>query len=333
MASGKSIDEKFAMRAAAEPALSMLLGVALMLTQCVCGSNNRPTETEQGGPHPTGATAPSPEGRGEVPDSTLTVAGNGPGAATTPGPTPGLKLPAGLDTKDLDDSEKRLLQEVLEDQYDPCGKPRSFLESLGAKDSCDEAKKLSVLAVQAIATGLSKKQVVQELLKEQARWASKTDFELADSPHHGEPGPGKKVIVEFFDYQCPHCKLASKPAKEMAERAGAVLYYKMLPLAIHPIAREAALVSLAAQRQGKFFAVHELFFDNQERLSSELIRTLAQQAGLDMVRLDADLKDPTLAAQLARDLAESVRAYIDGTPTFFVDGYRVEFEELEAALK
>ena len=296
----------------------MILGLALMLTQCVCGSNKRPTETD---------AAP------ERPVDPAQADTSAPAPATPTDPAPALRLPAGLDTKDLDQHERLLLQEVLEEQYDPCGKSRSFLDSLAAPDTCAEARKLAGLAVDRIADGLSKKQVVQELLKEQARWASKADFDLEGSPRHGEPGPGKKVVVEFFDYQCPHCKLASKPAKEMAEKTGAVLYYKMLPLEIHPIAREAALVALAAHRQGKFFAVHDLIFENQERLSSEVIRELAQKAGLDMARLDKDLADPTLTAQLERDVAESTRAKVDGTPTFFVDGYQVEYDQLEASLE
>lgn len=294
-----------------------------MLTQCVCGSNKRPTETDSAPerPAPVAPASPTP-----APD-----AGDPPAAAADP--KPALKLPASLDTKDLDHDEKLLLQEVLEEQYDPCGKPRSFLESLGAADACAEAHKLAGLAVTRIADGLSKRQVVQELLKEQARWASKAEFDLAGSPVFGEPGPGKKVIVEFFDYQCPHCKISNKPAKEIAEKTGAVLYYKMLPLEMHPNAREAALHALAAHRQGKFFALHELLFENQERLSPELIRELAQKAGLDLARLDKDLADPALTQQLERDIAESTRAKVTGTPTFFVDGYETELDQLEGALK
>ncbi len=293
----------------------------LMLTQCVCGSNNRPTDTDA-------ATIP-PVGEVARPDAAPTT----PTPAPAPEPKPALALPATLDTKDLDEAEKGLLQEVLEEQYDPCGKSRSFLDSLRAADTCDEAKKLGALAVAKITDGLSKKQVVQELLKEQARWASKMEFDLRDSPRHGEPGPGKKVIVEFFDYQCPHCKLASKPVAELAAKSNAVIYYKMLPLEIHPVAKEAALATLAAHRQGKFFELHDLVFDNQELLTSELVRVLASKAGLDMAKFDADLKDPSLAKLLERDIEEATRAKIDGTPTFYVDGYQVEYDQLEATLK
>ena len=288
----------------------------LMLTQCVCSSNKRPTESDAAAePRPDATAVPQPDT-----------------APAPPEEKPKLKLPASLATKDLDDDEKLVLQSVLEEQYDPCGKARSFLDSLAAPDTCDEAKKLAALAVDKIAEGLSKKQVVQEILKEQARWASKADFDFTGSPVHGEPAAGKRVVVEFFDFQCPHCKLAAKPAKEIAEKKGAVLYYKMLPLEIHPVAKEAALMALAANRQGKFSALSELFFDNQERLDAPLLRELAQKAGLDLAKLDADMKDPGVVALLERDMAEATRAKIDGTPTFFVDGYQVELEQLESKL-
>jgi protein-disulfide isomerase len=294
------------------------LAATLMLTQCVCGSNNRPTEIDSGP-----VRTPPVDAAG--------AQGDRPEDAATPNAP--IKLPASIDTKDLDNDEKRVLQRVLEDQYDPCGKAHSFLTSLEDPKTCPEAHKLAALAVTKIAQGLSHKQVIQELLKEQARWARKSTFDLTDSPRHGDPASAKKVIVEFFDYQCPHCKVAAKPARELADKAGAVLYYKMLPLEIHPHAKEAALVALAANRQGKFEALHYLLFDNQEILTPELIRELAAKAGCDMKRLAADLEDPALAKILERDMKEADAAELSGTPTFFVDGYEVEYEELERALE
>jgi protein-disulfide isomerase len=247
-----------------------------------------------------------------------------------------VSLPAGLDTKDLDEAEKQVLKEVLDEQFDPCGKSRSFFESLSDASTCEQAKTLAALAVERIAKGLSKKQVIQELLKEQARWASKQEFDLTGSPSHGEPGPDKKVVVEFFDYQCPHCKEVSKPTKELVTKYGAVLYYKMLPLDHHPAAKDAALIALAAQRQGCFHALHERFFEHQEELSPEKNRELAKAAGCDMARLDNDLKDTAEGSAgklLERDLKESNEAKIQGTPTFFVDGFEVEHDQLEEALK
>lgn len=315
------------------------VAMALMLAQCACQSNQRPTETGGAG----GLVVPEPvrpaagKGDGEV----------APSAAAKPEPTsqPGgaghaakpskVELPAGIDTKDLDEAEKALLAEVLGEQYDPCGGSKSFLESLRAEAPCKEAVTLANLAVAKIADGLSKRQVVEALLKEQSRWAKKVEFDLTGSPFVGDPATARKVMVEFFDYQCPHCKLAAKPAKELAKKHQAVLYYKMLPLEHHPAAKEAALVALAAHRQGRFEALHELFFENADKLEPKLIRELAKKAGVDLKELDQALAadgDGSVRTMLARDLAESEKAQVGGTPTFFVDGIEVEFDRLDGAL-
>lgn len=302
--------------------MGLALASSLMLAQCACQSNNRPTEPGPGTIVPVADTAPM-----NVADTAA------PADKVDKAP---VELPAGVDPRDLDQDERALLRSVFEEQYDPCGKSRSFLESLADPATCDEAKKLAALAVTKVADGLSKKQVVQEILKEQSRWAKKVTFDFTGSPVHGDPATAKKVIVEFFDYQCPHCKLAAKPAKELAKKHGAVLYYKMLPLDHHPAAKEAALVALAAERQGRFEAVHELFFENQESLNSKLIRELATKAGLDLAKLDEELArdgEGSVKAILARDLAESDAAKIGGTPAFFVEGIEVEFDLLEGALK
>lgn len=303
------------------------LVAALMLAQCACQSN-RPVD-------PGAAAVPIPQEAGK-PATTAPPAAPTPPVAAKPEEKKPAELPASVDPKDLDEDEKALLRSVFEEQYDPCGKSRSFLESLADPATCEEAKKLAALAVTKVADGLSKRQVVQELLKEQSRWAKKATFDVTGSPFSGDPATAKNVIVEFFDYQCPHCKLAAKPAKELAKKLGAVLYYKMLPLDHHPHAKQAALYALAAHRQGRFEALHELLFENQDELDDKVIRELAKKAGVDLKKLDADLAaegEGSVRALLARDLAESESAQVGGTPTFYLDGIEVELDQLEGALK
>jgi protein-disulfide isomerase len=297
------------------------------LTHCVCqnGRADRPPTSEP-------ATGPPAKGPGEADAGPLQGAPEAPGpaAATTPGAR-NPKLPATLDIGDLDEAEQALLVSVLEQQFDPCGKPVNFLESLRAADTCERATKLAPVVVKLVARGLSKRQIVVELLKELQRTANKAAFELDGTPYVGDPS-AKRVIVEFTDFECPYCKMAAEPAKALAKKHGAVLYVKHLPLEHHQFARKAALMSLAAARQGKFWEVYRAFFDHQEQLSDELLRKLVGEAGVDMARFDRDLTSPELEALLKRDEREADRYKIDGTPTFFVDGYKVEFDALESAL-
>src|SRR5690606_13700767 len=131
----------------------------------------------------------------------------------------------------------------------PCGKPRSFFESLEDPKTCDLAKHLGTMAVEKVSQGLSKKQITRALLQELARRASKAELDLTGSPSYGDPKKAKRVVVKFTDFECPHCKKSSQPAKDLAKKYDAVLYIKMFPLeSIHDQAREAALAALAAHR-------------------------------------------------------------------------------------
>ena len=288
---------------------ALLLLILCMLTQCVC-QNSR--------------TDPIP---------TASAKGTDLQAKTTdPTPAPTVTLPARLDVKDLDGDEKALLAAVLLDQFDPCGEPRSFMESLSADETCDRAIESGEMVVLMVQQGLSKRQIVVQLLRELKRATTVADFQMDGSPYMGDPH-GKVVVVEFMDFQCPYCKITSKPAKELAKKYGAGLVIKHLPIDHHEFARSAALVSLAADRQGRFWALNALLFEHQDELSEEKILALAKQAGCDMARLAKDAASDEVKATLARDLEEADRFDVDGTPTFYVNGILVDFEQLEAKLQ
>ncbi|MCB9729516.1 MAG: thioredoxin domain-containing protein [Deltaproteobacteria bacterium] len=287
------------------------------LTQCVCQS------TREDGPTSNGAAAGAPQG-----------AGTAPAATAEPAPAPAkVELPSRLDIRDLDVDEQRLLAEVLREQFDPCGEPRSFMEALQADKPCDRALSLGTYTVTLVQKGLSKRLIARELMKELARTTSKMSFDLTGVAHAGDPA-AEHVIVEFLDYQCPFCKQTFGPLRAAAKKYGAVVYVKQLPLtAHHPHALAAAHAALAAQRQGRFWEMSEAMFDNQERLSDDVIKELARQVGLDMQRFETDLKDPELDAILARDEAEADAAKVDGTPSIYLDGYLVEHDQLEEKLR
>jgi len=100
------------------------------------------------------------------------------------------------------------------------------------------------------------------------------------------------------------------------------LVFKHFPLGNHKFAGPAALSSLAANDQGKFWEFHDLVFANYNKLSSEKIRELAEAAGLDMTRYDRDLKDKVreYTALVQRDFREGQRNGVRGTPSIFVNG-------------
>lgn len=284
-------------------AQTLLVLVVCMFTQCVC-QNSREDVPPTAEPAATPAKPPAPEEP---------------------------KLPAVVDVKDLDIDEKLILAEVLNSQFDPCGEPQSFMASLQAKSPCDRALESAAFVVDLVAKGLSKRQIVRELLKELARTTERADFALDGSPYYGDPS-AKVVVVEYFDFQCPSCRLASQPAKDLVKKHGAVLYAKHMPLEQHEMARPAAIASMAAHRQGRYWEMSALLFANQDLLTPERIDELAKEAGCDMKRYEADKKSPEIELLINRDFAEAERLEIEGTPTFYVDGYMIDFDQLEAKI-
>ena len=145
----------------------------------------------------------------------------------------------------------------------------------------------------------------------------------------GAPTLGKAeapvTITVFDDFECPYCAKAVPLLKQVlaAYPDQVKMVYKNFPLAMHKHAQAVALAGLAAERQGKFWRLHDLLFENYNQLNPQKIQQLAEQAGLDMGKFDQDRNDPKLAQQLQLDMQEGQRVGVRGTPTIFVNGRRL----------
>ncbi len=114
------------------------------------------------------------------------------------------------------------------------------------------------------------------------------------------------------------------------------LVFKNFPLRNHKFALPAAIAALAANKQGKFWELHDQLYENYNRLSDQKIREIAQQVGLDMEKFDKDMKDPELKALVERDFQEGAGAGVRGIPTIFVNGRQLKnrsFEGFQAAIE
>jgi len=114
------------------------------------------------------------------------------------------------------------------------------------------------------------------------------------------------------------------------------LVFKNFPLRNHKVAWPAAIAALAANKQGKFWELHDQLYENYNRLSDQKIREIAQQVGLDMKKFDQDMKDPELKAIVERDFQEGAKAGVRGIPTIFVNGRQLKnrsFQGFQAAIE
>lgn len=147
----------------------------------------------------------------------------------------------------------------------------------------------------------------------------------------GSPSRGAEsapiVIVEFADFECPHCGLLAPvlDALVAAHPADVRLVYKFYPLTtVHPNAEGSARAAIAAGAQGKFWEMHDVLFKNQEHLDEPSIEGYAQELGLDVKKLVADMRAAETTDRLARDMQEVTALNVDHTPTLYINGRYAE---------
>ena len=151
----------------------------------------------------------------------------------------------------------------------------------------------------------------------------------------GAPVRGKVdapvTLVVFSDFECPWCaKLEPLLAQLLAANADTVrVVFKHLPLPMHPQAEPAALAAIAAQRQGKFWEMHDALFAVQQWTPAAVTET-ATRIKLDMTRFQADLNSQETRMQLAKDKADAQAAEVAATPSVFVNGRPVRERSLPA---
>ncbi|MCA0402983.1 MAG: DsbA family protein [Proteobacteria bacterium] len=126
------------------------------------------------------------------------------------------------------------------------------------------------------------------------------------------------TIVEFFDYQCIHCKKMAPVISELLKKNGNVkVVYKEFPI-FGKSSELASKAALAAAMQGKYLALHEALIKQDGRLNEQMIMDAAKNAGLNVEKLKADMESKTVADELEanRKLAENL--HLMGTPAFIV---------------
>jgi NhaA family Na+:H+ antiporter len=144
--------------------------------------------------------------------------------------------------------------------------------------------------------------------------------------HFQGPADALVTLVEYGDYQCPHCRLVYYNIRELQARLGDRLHYvyRHLPVSsMHPDAQLAAEAAEAAGAQGKFWEMHDKLYQNDQLDRPHLLR-YAAEIGLDLDRFQGDLDDHAFAERVQNDFAGGIRSGVNGTPTFFLNGERYD---------
>lgn len=150
---------------------------------------------------------------------------------------------------------------------------------------------------------------------------------VSEADHILGNGQADLTIVEYGDYQCPHCGKAHSVIKEMMAELGSQIrfVFRNFPLSeMHPYAKSAALAAEAAALQGKFWAMHDAIFENQNSLNDQWLLDMAQQLELDMDKFRSDLNDESIVDRVEGDFESGMMSGVNGTPTFFVNGQKFD---------
>lgn len=170
---------------------------------------------------------------------------------------------------------------------------------------------------------------------------SKLKPAISEKDHHLGNNKASIILVEYGDFECPHCKHAHGLIKKLLKQWGDTVHFvfRNFPLQeIHPYAYPSAIAAEAAGRQGKFWEMHDLIFENQHRLSGTFILKLAKQLDLNLAKFTEDMESESIREKIDRDFESGIRSGVNGTPSFFLNGtpvstYDESYESLVNAIQ
>lgn len=143
----------------------------------------------------------------------------------------------------------------------------------------------------------------------------------------------KHVLVEYGDYECPSCA-ATQPAVEalLEEFADQLAFvFRHFPLStIHPKAGVAAQAAEAAAGQAAFWKMHHALYQHPGGEATDDLERVALRIGLEMYKFNSDMMTGIHADRVARDVASGKASGVRGTPTFFLDGHRLDHPPADA---
>jgi protein-disulfide isomerase len=146
------------------------------------------------------------------------------------------------------------------------------------------------------------------------------------------------TVIEFGDFQCPHCGRAEPVVRSLLSDTDVRYVWRHLPLPdVHPQAQLAAEAAEAADAQGAFWEMHDVLLTHQDDLRLADLLLYADELGLDVERVRDDLERRRHEARVARDVESADLSGVSGTPTFFVNGQRhhgaFDLDTLSAAVR
>jgi len=238
----------------------------------------------------------------------------GSGGDTTP--------PPGIDLSKLDDFERKVFFRVVNHESSACGKGHSLLYSAKHDSSCRASFYAVRYVVHMVDSGYTDSEI-GEKLEARFRTPRVPHFDLSSAPSKGA-SVGRVTVVEFVDYECPHCKHAQGLIRQLVDEYpdDVKVYFKHFPLSSHTNARLAAEAALAAYKQGKFWPYNEKIWANSESLTPAVLEKAAKDVGLDFARWHKDASSDAVKNRVQADKSEGLELGVMATPSIYINGRR-----------
>ncbi len=238
-----------------------------------------------------------------------------------------------MDFSTLSAPAQRELATVFTDEFCYCGCPHTLEACLKTHSKCPHARRMASLAAQQASAGALGSEIILTLGGYYQSFAAPRPALKVDGRMCRGSATAKTTVVEYFDYECPGCG-AAKPVLDSFAKAqpDVRLCVQPFPLSAHANAFPAGQAALFARDRGKFWALHDLLFENQRQLSVPRILELAGRVGLPAAELRKAMDAGKYLDELKASRDAGVQAGVDSTPFLFVNGRRYGLPVQEAML-
>jgi protein-disulfide isomerase len=237
----------------------------------------------------------------------------------------------GVDTSPLTPRERREWAAQVSELLAPCSEvPVSIAQCVSENRPCKTCLPAAQFLLKQVQAGKAKKE------REDAFHGRFDPGKTKTIVTDGSPEIGAKdavvTIVEWADFECPFCRAFYPVLDELAHKypTQVRLVYKLYPLSAHPHGEIAARAAVAALNQGKFWEMHHVLFENQDRLEQSDLEKYAKQIGLDVGKFRSEFGSKEVGERIEKDKKQADELGLDGTPFLFINGRYVNLQYLAA---
>jgi protein-disulfide isomerase len=238
---------------------------------------------------------------------------------------------AGVDISAMTPRERHEWSSLVTQLLAPCPSvPVSVAQCVRENRACGACGQAAKWVARMVREGSSEEQV-RRGYKQRFDPSAVRSLPIDGSPSKG-PDDASVSIVEFADFECPHCREAVGLIDAvLAAHEGRVrLVYKSFTLTFHQRGEPAARAAFAAGLQGKFWEMEHLLFERQEHLDQSDLDRYAVILRLDVPKWKADMDSPAVRERIAHDRALGEELKLKGTPTIYVNGRELDVEQDES---